>query len=162
MESTMSPTRVAFALENDAFTPASQTDLSGRWRCSVTESTDVGGTRRIAAGTLDLVHAGTYFVGSARSDGDPASRDVKERGAPGSVTALEGPVFGAVTGRDVVLWVTEVFGGAMWVMQGQVTDDGILGTVAFTEAPPLSQGRAGSLLAPVRRAASVARGREGP
>jgi hypothetical protein len=118
--------------------------LRGRWSCTILEPVGRERVRTLATGLLDVLHAGSYLVGSGWLDGtrdpDPAAGD------PGAATpppaGLEGPLFGAVRGDEVVLWVTNVFRTAMWVLKGTLDPRGrtIQGTAVYTDMTPEGSG----------------------
>jgi len=108
--------------------------LRGRWSCKITEPVGVERVRTLATGLIDVLHAGSYLVGSGWLDGtrDPGPA---VGGATPPFAGLEGPLFGAVRGDEVVLWVTNVFRTAMWVLKGTLVSQGrmIQGTAVYTD-----------------------------
>jgi hypothetical protein len=109
---------------------AISSEIDGRWRCQMTILG--GGHRRQAAGVLDLVQVGDYLAGRARCAG-VADVAPGTEGLDARLLGLEGPLFGSVQGDQVVMWVTEVFGQAMWVMEGSIASAGIAGTAVYTD-----------------------------
>jgi hypothetical protein len=92
----------------------------------------------LATGLLDVLHAGSYLVGSGWLDGTGgcpgAEREARSLG-------LEGPLFGAVRGEEVVLWVTNVFRTAMWVFKGTLDTRGrvLTGTALYNQTTCTSE-----------------------
>lgn len=116
--------------------------LRGRWLCSV----HGGGTgaQVVASGVLDLLHAGSYLVGSAGPQELRATPSAAESVAAVWTATLEGSVFGTVRGDEVVFWLADRAGSAVWVLQGHLDLSGgkITGSASYTDAaratePPL-------------------------
>jgi hypothetical protein len=129
----------SFAHQESPPSGSSSSLLRGRWTCTISESVEGGAARAMATGLLDVLHAGCYLVGSGWVD-----RTRAEGAGPGAAAlpsaGLEGPLFGAVRGDEVVLWVTNVFRTAMWVLKGELSANGrvIMGTAVYTDS---SRGR---------------------
>ena len=109
--------------------------LRGRWMCAISEPVEDGVSRAVATGLLDVLHAGSYLVGSGWLDGAAGERGFPEGGSPLPSAGLEGPMFGAIRGDEVILWISNVFRTAMWVLRGTLAPRGriITGTALYTD-----------------------------
>lgn len=111
--------------------------LRGRWLCRVTGS-ESGVT---ALGVLELLHAGSYLVGSAVAVRKHPAVLPTGAGEPDSGATLEGSVFGTVRGQEIVFWVTDRSGSSVWVLEGRLdsTDKKITGSASYTHAERASE-----------------------
>ena len=123
----------SFANEGPSGAGPSPSLLRGRWTCTITAAGERGGPGTVATGLLDVLHAGSYLVGSGWLDGSAAKRAGAGPELPAA--GLEGPMFGAVRGEEVILWVTNVFRTAMWVLRGKLAPRGrvISGSAVYTD-----------------------------
>lgn len=129
----------SFVNQGASRTAAPATLLRGRWVCKISETPESGVPRSVATGIVDILHAGSYLVGSGWLDGP--DRTIPDGTIPDGGVAqlpsagLEGPMFGAMRGDEVVLWVTNVFRTAMWVLRGTLSARGrvITGTAVHTD-----------------------------
>lgn len=124
------PTMPHHPSANDGRLPRTLERLRGRWRCSVIGA----GSGVTASGTLELLHAGSYLVGTARPAGPPVPLGGTEQAGRGAT--LEGSVFGAVRGEEIIFWLTNRSGSAVWVLQGRLDPQGakITGSASYTDA----------------------------
>jgi hypothetical protein len=114
--------------------PPSLERLRGRWLCSIT--VDGNPVRTVTTGLFDLLHAGSYLVGSGWADGVPVRRPRLVEDMPAASTAFEGSVFGAAGDEEIVFWITNRVGTALWVLRGRLDESGttIRGSATYTDA----------------------------
>ncbi len=114
--------------------PPSLERLRGRWLCSIT--VDEKPPRTIATGLFDLLHAGSYLVGSGWADGVPIRRPRLVEDATAASAAFEGSIFGAARDEEIVFWITNRVGTALWVLRGRLDGpaDTIRGSATYTDA----------------------------
>lgn len=112
--------------------------LGGRWSCTIT----AGGPhpRTIASGIFDVLRAGSYLVGEGWTDGAPLARPRLVEGVP-TRSVFEGSLFGAARGEEIVYWVTNRLGTALWVLRGRpnASHDVVVGSATYTNADHASQ-----------------------
>ena len=113
--------------------------LGGRWSLSV--SANEARPRRIATGLFDLLHAGSYLVGSGWTDGAPLGRPRLLEDGPAPSAVLESSVFGAARGEEIVFWITNRAGTALWVLRGRLgaSGDVVGGGATYTDADHASE-----------------------
>lgn len=111
----------------------------GRWLCSMT--VDGKPPRTVATGLFDLLHAGSYLVGSGWTDGVRMRRPrlVEPGGEP--PVAFGGSVFGTVRDEEIVFWITNHLGTALWVLRGRPDASAatIRGSATYTDADHASE-----------------------
>ncbi len=113
--------------------------LGGRWSCSITANE--ARPRTIATGIFDLLHAGSYLVGSGWTHGVPLGRPRLVEDAPAPSAVFEGSVFGAARDEEIVFWITNRLGTALWVLRGRLDASGdvVGGSATYTDADHASE-----------------------
>jgi hypothetical protein len=133
----LSEDSVAFPNERRPSSPLEP--LQGRWLCRVTAGPR---SRIVAVGVFDIVRTGSYLVGSGRGGGPPPQAPPGPGAAWDGVASLEGSLFGAVRGDEVVLWITDRLGSAVWVLEGslEAPANTIAGLASYTDLAHASEG----------------------
>jgi len=108
--------------------------FDGRWSCTITVNGP--GPRVIATGLFDLLQAGSYLVGSGWTDGVPLGHPRLVDDGAGVAGIFEGSLFGAARGEEIVYWITNRLGTALWVLRGRpdASGDAVVGSATYTDA----------------------------
>jgi hypothetical protein len=113
--------------------------LGGRWSCTITA--DEPRPRTIATGVFDVLHAGSCLVGSGWTDGVPLARPRLVDDVQPATPVFEGSLFGAARGDEIVYWITNRLGTALWVLRGRpaASRDVVVGAATYTDEAHASQ-----------------------